>query len=352
MRYHTDSGLHLFSSDERLEVLDKIGDPLRRLGEHIDFEFFRPTLEGALYLSHNSRKGGRPPFDPVLMFKVLVIQRLYNLSDDSTEYLINDRLSFMRFLGLDLGGRVPDAKTIWVFRERLKKEGLVKKLFEELTCHLERERIIANSGQLVDATIVPAPRQRNSRSENETIKSGETPPEWQDELRKQSQKDVDARWTMKNSVTYYGYKNHIICDRKSKLIKGYVVTDASVHDSQVISELTDNGRAHGQTLYADSAYRSAGIETNLAGKTIKSRIHLKAARNKPLTKKQQASNRARSRQRSRVEHVFGFMENSMGGIYVRCCSKVRNEVVIGLLNLTYNLCRIRQLSRTLEHSPA
>lgn len=107
-----------FDFDDRLKRLSDLGDQLEAFGRAVDFEIFRPDLAAALNYSTGER-GGRPPFDPVLMFKVLVIQTTNNLSDERTEFLINDRLSFMRFLGLGLDDRVPDARTIWLFREKL-----------------------------------------------------------------------------------------------------------------------------------------------------------------------------------------------------------------------------------------
>ena len=345
MRYHKDKVINLFSAQERLHDLAQMGDSLYTLSHHIDFEFFRPRLEEGLYASYDQSVGGRPPFDPVMMFKVLVLQRLYNLSDEAIEFQIKDRLSFMRFLGLDFGGVVPDAKTIWYFREQLQKQGLVKKLFDEMNSYLEKHGIIANKGQMIDATFVEVPRQRNSREENKQIKEGEEP-QWEEN--KSRQKDTDARWAKKHNKSYFGYKDHVIADRKSKLIKDYTVTSASVHDSRQLTNLTNKGQAEGQTLYADSAYRSAEIEDELAGKGVKSRIHFKAARNLPLTEQEESSNKSRSRFRSRVEHIFGFMENSMGGKFIRACNKARNEVHIGMMNITYNLCRIKQLNKSVR----
>lgn len=352
MRYQKNEPIGLFSSDERLTTLTAMGDPLQFLSLRIDFEFFRPSLERILYGTYDGSRGGRPPFDPVMMFKVLVLQRLYNLSDDAVEYQINDRLSFMRFLGLDFASRIPDAKTVWLFRDQLQKKGLVKKLFDQMNAELERHNIVANAGQIVDASFVEAPRQRNSREDNETIKAGEVPHAWKQAPHRLCQKDTDARWTKKNGASYFGYKNHIICDRESKLVKDYVVTHAAVHDSQVILDLIGREATAGQTLYADSAYRSAEIQSELERRGIQSRIHYKGARNRPLTAAENTSNKARSRKRARIEHVFGFMTNSMGGMWVRGCSHARNEAVIGLMNLTYNLCRVVQLNRELRCSTA
>jgi IS5 family transposase len=254
----------------------------------------------------------------------------------------------MRFLGLDFAGRVPDAKTVWLFRDLLQKKGLVRTLFDEMNAQLEVRGIIAHNGQIVDASFVEAPRQRNSRAENETIKAGEVPEAWTKHSAKLCQKDVEARWAMKGGETHYGYKNHVLCDRRSKLVLDYQITDAAVHESTVVESLVETGFADGESLYGDSAYRSAGIEETLAERGIRSRIHQKGYRDHPLSARQQKSNRARSRVRARVEHVFAFMTDSMGGMMVRACSKKRNETVIGLINLTYNLCRLVQLKKTLH----
>jgi transposase len=117
-----------FDGDERLKALSAAGDPLRRLARVIDFEMFRDDLEAALSCSDRVR-GGRPAYDAVLMFRVLVLQTLYTLSDDQTEYQLKDRLSFMQFVGLALHDPVPDAKTIWLYREQLARTGTVEQLF-------------------------------------------------------------------------------------------------------------------------------------------------------------------------------------------------------------------------------
>jgi Transposase domain (DUF772) len=114
--------------DERYARLSEAGDPLEKLNAVVPWEVFRKPLAKALKRSDGA-KGGRPPYDPVMMFKIMVLQALYSLSDDQAEFQIQDRLSFMRFLGLGLGERVPDAKTIWLFREHLTQAGAVEKLF-------------------------------------------------------------------------------------------------------------------------------------------------------------------------------------------------------------------------------
>jgi IS5 family transposase len=352
MRYHKDVGIGLFSANERLDKLTALGDPLVFLSEQIDFELFRPLLEQELRPSRPADKGGRPPFDPVFMFKILVLQRLNNFSDDRAEFLLNDRVSFQRFLGLDFAGRIPDAKTIWLFRDQLQRQGLVKKLFDVLNVELEQRRIIVNDGQIVDASFMEAPRQRNNREENAEIKAGRVPEKFKENEHRLSQKDTDARWAKKGEETHYGYKAHVMCDTGSKLVTEFLVTDAAVHDSVPLEDLIESGAADGQTLHADSAYRSAAIEAILTQRGIRSRIHFKASCQAPLTEFQKLLNKARSRTRARVEHIFGFMENSMGGMRVRGCSKARNEAIIGLMLLTYNLCRVARLKRQLGPCPA
>lgn len=165
----------MFDIEFRMEDLTRNGDPLVRLNECVDFEVFRLELE-TIREKERKRPTGRKPFDVVLMFKVLVLQSLYNLSDDAVEYQVRDRLSFMRFLGLTIGDRVPDAKTIWLFREELGRAGLVKRLFKRFDRYLREQGFTARKGQIVDASIVSAPIQRNSREENARIKEGVVPP--------------------------------------------------------------------------------------------------------------------------------------------------------------------------------
>ena len=118
-----------FDQDIRLTKLSKLGNPLEKLKYGVDFELFRGVLEERL-TKQAKGKGGRPPYDYVLMFKILILQRYYNLSDDQIEYQINDRLSFMRFLNLTISDDIPDSKTVWHFTERLKYLSLAKYLFD------------------------------------------------------------------------------------------------------------------------------------------------------------------------------------------------------------------------------
>jgi len=332
-----------FDEQDRLKQLSRQGDPLERLSAAVDWELFRPQLKKC-FKKEPKGPGGRPPYDYVMMFKVLILQRLYNLSDEQMQYQILDRLSFQRFLGQGLHSEVPDEKTIWLFREVLTKRGAIEKLFNRYRAHLEAKGLISNNGSIIDASFVEIPRQRNSREENATIKEGKIPEDWKDDPAKLRQKDTDARWTKKNAESYYGYKDHVKVDRDSKLITSYEVTDASVHDSQVLVALLEKRDADTE-LYADSAYRSAQIERTLGKRRVRSRIHEKAHRNQPLTKAQLRSNRVKSRIRARVEHVFAQITTSMNGFRIRTIGILRARSIIGLINLAYNILRSDYLQR-------
>ena len=236
----------LFDQQDRMKKLNSLNDPLVSIGASIDFEQFRLILEEAT-LQDSYAKGGRPPFDRVMLFKALLLQKIYHLSDDQLEFQINDRISFMRFLGIQLSDKVPDAKTYWYFREALTKTGVIDKAFVMFRDRLRAYGYMLQEGKIVDASLVKAPIQRNSREENARIKEGDVPGEWSDE--KKSQKDTDATWTKKHGKHHYGFKNHIKIDAGSKLIDEFEVTTACVHDGQVLLELLDETDQH-QPLYA------------------------------------------------------------------------------------------------------
>jgi len=167
------------------------------------------------------------------------------------------------------------------------------------------------------------------------------PEDWSEN--KFRQKDLDAQWVTHNGKNYFGYKNHIKADSKTKLITDYRATTANIHDSEMLDELLDKKEDGGQRIYADSAYRSEALEEVCRKKNIESYIHEKGYRNKPLTKGQQQLNKKKSKIRARVEHIFGFMTNTMNEMYLRYRNFVRNKTGIGLMNLTYNLFRLVQL---------
>lgn len=336
--------LGFFDLDNRYDQLSKLKDPLVELNRVIDWNLFADLLAETTTKPRKSA-AGRKPFDRVMLFKMLVLQRMNNLSDDRLEYQVRDRLSFMRFLRLDMTGVVPDAKTMWAFREELKENHLMERLFARFDECLRELDVELKSGQIIDATFVTVPKQRNRREENEMIKEGAVPIEWGKNPHKLAQKDIEARWTKKNNESFYGYKDHANVDQDTKLITTWEVTSAEVHDSQVLEEVLQSPEEGGADVYADSAYRSNAQEERLIASRHTSHIHEKGTRNHPLTEAQKSSNKEKSRVRARVEHVFGSMTNELGGITIRTIGRARAKVQIGLLNLVYNIKRVAMLIR-------
>lgn len=325
--------------NQQLEKLANLGDPLVRLNNEIDWEMFRPELD-RIYEKDRKSAAGRKPLDVVLMFKIVILQRLYNMSDDQAEYQIRDRASFQRFLGVDIEDGSPDAKTIWLFKERL--NGLERDLFFRFELYLREIGLEAKGGQIIDATFVDVPRQRNTREENEAIKNGDMPEGWKDLPHMLAQKDLDAEWAKKNEETHYGYKDHANVDERHKFIRDYTVTGASVHDSRMLDDVLDE--TPGRAVYADSAYRSEEQEQRIDALGLESCIHERAYKNKPLTDEQKSANHEKSKVRVRVEHIFGFFHTSMNrATFIRTIGSARACMVIGLSNLTYNLVRFLQI---------
>jgi len=334
----------IFDVEFRIEQINEKQNILKKILRAIDFELFRPLLEEYL-VNHNKKSNvGAKPYDPVLMFKILIIQQIFGLSDDQAEFQIMDRTSFQQFLGLTMGDKVPDAKSIWNFREKITKQNLERKLFDLFRSFLMEKEMIINEGKMVDASIVSVPRQRNKKDENDKIKSGNGDKLWEDKPNKKRQKDIDAKWLKKNGENFYGYKDHTKVDLKTKLIANYEVTDASVHDSQALDDLLEESDSN-QILYGDSAYSGEEQTKTIKKYKMVNLTHEKGYKNKPLTQQQKASNREKSKIRARVEHVYGFVSNSMSDFFSRLIGFERNKCVIGLINLIYNMCRYEQISR-------
>ena len=338
--------LGFFDADKRLAALSAKGNPLEAIDRLVPWESFRATIEAVVVTPSEMRKSsaGRKPVDAIVLFRMLVLQALNNLSDEQVEYQVRDRLSFTRFLQLGIEDSIPDATTLWLFREKLGKAGLIEGLFERFDQYLAAEGYMARGGQIIDATIVPVRKQRNSRDENDAVKAGHTPEEWKRKPAKLRQKDRDARWTKKHGQSFFGYKNHVNTDAKHKLIWRYEVTDATVHDSQMLEELLSKGNTSND-VFGDSAYRSAETEATLKAGGFKSRIHQRGRRNHPLSEAQARANRKKSQIRARIEHVFGAQQTSPGGRLVRTIGIVRARAKIGLQNLAYNIRRLVTLER-------
>jgi IS5 family transposase len=334
-----------FDLERRIEKIQQIADFLPRLDKLVQWEIFRYQLNKVREKERLS-PAGRKPYDVILMFKMLVLQSLYNLSDEQTELQVRDRLSFMTFLGLTFADNVPDATTLRLFREDLKALELERPLFERFNKELAKQGFAAKGGTMVDGSFVEVPKQRNSKEENEQIKAGEIPETLSANPHVLAQKDTDARWTKKNDVSYFGYKNHVLADTGHKLIRDYDVTDASVHDSVPFLDLVPKKPSKpNEPLYADSAYSGAAIAEELIKRKFKPKICEKGYRNHPLTDKQKESNRKKSQVRCRVEHIFGEMRMRMGDEVLRTIGMARAKFMIGIRNLVYNMSRLVSLKR-------
>lgn len=351
--------LGFFDLEDRYAQLSKAGDPLEKLAGVVDFEPFRYRLVKALKRSDGA-KGGRPPYDPVLMFKILILQALYGMSDEQAEFMIRDRLSFMRFLGQGPSDPVPDATTIWLFREQLTKAGAAEKLFARFDTLLADKGYLAMSGQILDASVIPAPRQKLDEDEKQAIKEGKGAAEiWPDKPAKAAQKDVDARWTLKRAkaktdadtrdpgrkpgleiaIPVFGYKSHIGIDRRHGVIRTWLVTDAAAHDGARLREGLIDRENTGSEVWADTAYRSQANEAYLTGIGKRSQIHRKKPPGKPMAKNTARANAAKSKIRRAVEHPFAHQKGIMG-LVIRTIGKARAETKIGLANLAFNMRRL------------
>ena len=336
----------LFGTFEAYELLDQRGDPWAQLDRLVDFEMFREMLEACWRPEEvEPAKGGRPPYDTVMMFKLILIGVKTGYSDEKLEYLALDSLTVQRFLGLKSGDNVPDHATIHRYRTKL-DENAAHEVFDRFEEELANSGYQAKDGQMIDSTFMLTPVQRNTRDENKQLKEGETPPEWKEDkaTSKLRQKDTDAAWTQKRGKNFYGYKNHICADVKHKLIRGYIATPANHHDITVVDDLV-NGDQPGEPLYADAAYRSKEVESALSARNIRSCVTYKRTKDQPLTSEQQRENKARAKVRARVEHIFGSMETAIGGKRLRCIGIRRASVQIGLKNLLYNMDRFIYLKR-------
>jgi len=325
-----------FDEEARLEKLTALGDTLEQLNAIVNWRIFNPVLDKAIPRIE-SEKGGRPPMANLLMFKTLVIKRLYSLSHDQTEYQINDRLSFMRFIGLGLGDRIPDAKTIWLYEDMLSKSEAGKELFDLFFEAIAAKGYVTRKGSIVDASFVEAAKRKNTKEQREELKYGAIPNEWADPEHPQKfmQRDTDATWAKKGNESHFGYKDNVKVDLDSKFIVDYNVTTASTNDVNGADGLFDE---HDAAAYGDAAYPSLELPEG-----VENQICEKATRNKPLTEEQKEANHKKAKLRCRVEHVFAGMVQMVGGTTIRCKSLSRATFNISMLNLLYNMRRLLSL---------
>jgi len=342
--------IQLYGVETQLNKLEKLGDQLIAMRDKVKWELFREIIEKAIRKSDYS-KGGRPPWDVILMFKIVMLQQWYNLSDENTEYQINDRLSFQRFLGIECGEKVPDKNTIWDFKEAIANAGIDRELFDLFNNYLNEKKIITNKGSIIDATFVTVDKRHTTKRDDESLKEGDCPHDLHEECAKRlesgeikddehvfSQLDFDARWTKKGDESFFGYKDHVKCDKDSKIITDFTVTDASVHDSQELINLVSKDDT---TIDLDSGYTGKDIKDEILEEypNVELNICSRAYRNRPLTDEEKGINKIISRRRCRIEHIFGYMTRFMGGLVLRCHGIRRAYRDICNKNLAYNLKR-------------
>lgn len=331
--------LGLFDYQSRLEDLASRPNALDRLNQVVDWEVFRPVLT-KLLVSQPLAPGGRPRFDVVMMFKLLVLQRTYGLSDEQAELQVLDRFSFQRFLGLTVADDVPRRTTIWDYREALRHSGGEDALWKTFDRLLAKAGVKLTAGKIIDASFVDVPRQHNSKDDNGSINDGKMPEGWDEKGTSfLSQKDRDARWAKKNDEEHFGYKNHVKIDRKTKLIEDHAVSSANVADQDAVEHLV--AKTDG-TLWADKGYGGKRVGDILEKCGIRDRRQVQGRHCHPLTIRQMRTNQRRARVRARVEHVFGAMKH-MRADYIRYVGMARAEFTIGLNNLVYNLHRLAWL---------
>ncbi|MDP3550358.1 MAG: IS5 family transposase [Novosphingobium sp.] len=343
----------LFGLSDHMKRLSADGDPLEVLAHVIDFEAFRPTLVATLSYSDGG-KGGRPPYDPVVMLKVLVLAAQNNVADARMEWLIRDRLSWLRFLGFDLGAATPDANTIRTFRERLTNAGALDTLFADFDRQLKERGYLPMGGQIVDATLVAAPKQRNTEAERMAVKEGKNAAEiWPDNPTKARQKDTDARWTLKFAkarptsdgrpqadiaIPSFGYKSSIAICRAFGFIRKGRTTDGARYDGRMLRDVVTNDNT-ASDVWADTAYRSQSNERWLKSQGRVSRIHRRKPKGKPMPANVRRGNATKSSVRARVEHVFAHQKAKMG-LFIRTIGIKRAEAKITLANLVFNMHRL------------
>jgi len=334
-----------FAIESQLEKMYQINDFLPKLNALVDWGIFRSDLEKVREKERKSN-AGRPAFDAMLMFKILVLKSMYNLSDDQTEFQIRDRISFRHFLGLTFADTVPDAKTIRAFSEQLQELELEHPLFDRFNEELDKQGFKAKSGLIVDGTFVEVPRQRNTKDENAQIKAGDVPERIASNPHVLAQKDLEAEWAKKGDELHFGYKDHVAMDDEYKFIRGYGVTGAASHDSEPYLDIVPESPAYAdQEAFADSAYVGEKIDTELKKRGYVPFICEKGFRNKPLSEEQKTMNKMKSSVRCRVEHIFGAQKMRMGNEILRSIGFARARFWVGMRNLMYNMGRFVSLKR-------
>lgn len=303
-------------------VSTKVGrnETLDRLIRDVKWYRFEKLLSGL-----KPEGAGRPPYDPLLMLKALLLQQWYRLSDAELEEALNDRVSFRRFLGLSLEDAAPDHTTLCRFRIRLTEAGLADKLFAEFEKQLDQRGLLLKRGTMIDASLVESPhRPASADGERAAV-------------------DPDAALTARKGQrgTHYGYKIHAGVDQTSRLIRALKLTPANVNDTVPADELV---RGDEQAVYADKAYAKRARRLWLADLGIKPRIMHKSWGGGPaLRPSQKRHNALIGKIRAEVEGVFATLKRWLGFAKVRYRSLAKNAAHFNLVALAYNMNRSLKL---------
>ncbi len=324
----------LFADQARQRKIEALGDPLQVIAKHIDFDHLAGVIDG-LCPRADTRKGGRPPYPTAVMVRILVLKYLNDLSDEQVEYQLLDRMSFQRFCLLSDSANVPDRNTIWHYQQRLGVDGTTA-LFQATDAQLLRHGYIARRGQIIDATLVPAPIQHFTKQEKALLDEGQVPSDWSPAKRRQ--KDLDATHTKKHGKSYHGYKLSIGVDVRHKFIRKITTGTASEHDSTHFDEVLDDGNTS-RDVYADKGYPSAARSEMLKALGYREHIQRKAPRGKPLSECQKKRNTRIARTRARVEHPFAQIQH-MGGKLIRTIGQARATVAMTMMATCYNIKRL------------
>ena len=373
----------LFLSDLPLEAFDgyKHNLPLQLARAGIDFEGYRPELTSAADRYRKSQQvqmlsnppsdsglfspddlgpgdssrvrlsksnAGRPPLDPVVMFRIVFLGQITQTSDEEMSLSISSNMVTRLFVKVPPGVRI-SRQAIWAYREMFAKSGVCEMIMRAHVDELRKMGLVANDGPMIlDGSFVEAPKQRNTREENQLIKDGRGAELWNDQPAKKRQKDVDGRWTKKNNETHFGYKIHALADATSKVMLFGATTPANVHDSRALNMVLNDQEDKGRVLYADSAYAGKELEELTRSFNVIPCFCEKGYANRPLTAEQKAKNREKSKTRCRIEHIFGHIQTVFKGSCVRSIGLVRAEAHNWLIMLGYNICRQLTLCRQLE----
>lgn len=329
----------LFADQQHKQALDKLGDPLTEIETCIDFAALAAEVD-RIAPRPSSPQGGRPPFPTETMVRILVLKRLYNLSDEQMEYQLLDRMSYKRFCGLAQATNIPDRTTVWVFENRIGEAG-AKAIFDGVSAQLLKKGFIARGGQIVDATLVPAPKQHFTKGDKEQLKEDAMPADWSPAKRRQ--KDLDATWTKKHGKSHHGYKLSVNVDKTHKFIRKIVLDTASTHDSQHFEAVMDPANTN-RDVYADRGYPSEEREAWLKANGYRNRIQRKGHRNKPLSEAQRRRNHRIAKTRARVEHAFAAIDQ-MGGKLIRTIGQARANFAMTMMAACHNLKRLAYCQR-------